>query len=190
MGWVSLIFISALSLLNLSLCLLFSGCLHLYLSFHRSVSVHLSLSVLSTEQQRFINVPAWFLAIPASSDLSLLEFIKKHSLSTAIYPGLYITATFFPFKPIRFNVCFSLCNLSFTLAKRKQQHKYHQPSCYHKYWKKTFSRLPLIIPSLLSSPSAFPCHLLLWLHFSASQCIEKNEALALLLYNVIYISQR
>lgn len=77
MGWVWLIFISALSLLNLSLCLLFSGCLHLYPSFHRSVSVHLSLSVLSTEQQRFINVPAWFLAIPASSDLSLLEFIKK-----------------------------------------------------------------------------------------------------------------
>lgn len=87
----------------------------------------------STEQQRFINVPAWFLAIPASSDLSLLEFIKNtHSplQSNRLFASQLL---FSPFKPICFNVCFSLCNLSFTLAKRKQQHKYHQPSCYHKY---------------------------------------------------------
>lgn len=111
MGWVWLIFISALSL-----CLLFSGCLHLYPSFDRSVSVHLSLSVLSTEQQRFINGPAWFLAIPASSDLSLLEFIKKTlTLHCNLTGSLHHSYFFY--------VCFSLCNLSFTLAKRKQQHK-------------------------------------------------------------------
>lgn len=134
MSWVWLIFISALSL-----CLLFSGCLHLYPSFHRSVSVHLSLSVLSTEQQRFINGPAWFLAIPASSDLSLLEFIKKTLTLHCNLTGSLHHSYFFPPLNQSVSTSASLYVIFPSLWQKENNNtKYHQPSCYHKYWKKDF----------------------------------------------------
>lgn len=60
-----------------------------YLSFYLSVSVHQSLSVLSRREQRFINVPGWFLVVSAASDVHQLLLIKKHSLLTVICPVSY-----------------------------------------------------------------------------------------------------
>lgn len=138
-----------------------------YLSCHLPVSAHQSLSVFSTRQQRFINVPGFFLCVSAASDVHQLQLVKKHSLV----------------------LCNLLCSLLHSKTPASSSSPFIiiiTPSLCSRRTLSICTLTPAFPHSLFTSSftSALPS-----LPHSASVCWAERGP-ALLLYNVIYISWR